>query len=79
MPIHKINRTKHSLFDGGEYGLIVSNLMMLSVAFMVHFAAYNGTQNVQSTLNGTNGMYALLTLKLASLLTNVFLSVTVIG
>ncbi|GLH03525.1 Uncharacterized protein GBIM_09412 [Gryllus bimaculatus] len=59
---------------------IVRNVAVLSAAFMVHFTAFQGAGNLQSSVNAEKGLgtAALATIYASLILSNVFLPVLVI-
>lgn len=59
---------------------ITKNVVVLGIAFMLHFTAFHGTANLQSSVNtdGSLGTYTLAAIYVALILSNIFLPVTVI-
>lgn len=60
---------------------IVKNIAVLGIAFMIHFTAFHGTSNLQSSLHndGSLGAYTLACIYGSLILSNLFLPVLVIG
>lgn len=58
---------------------IVKNVIFISVAFMLHFTAFHGTANLQSSLNADSaGTYSLLSIYGSLMVANIFLPVLAI-
>lgn len=59
---------------------IIKNVLVVSVAFMLHFTAFHGTANLQSSINLEEGLgtYSLLSVYGSLMLANIFLPVLVI-
>lgn len=57
---------------------IIKNVLVLSVAFMLHFTAFHGTANLQSSVNLDAGTYSLLSIYGSLMVANIFLPVVVI-
>lgn len=59
---------------------ITKNVVFLGIAFMVHFTAFHGTANLQSSINASEskGTYTLAALYGSLILSNIFLPVIVI-
>lgn len=63
-----------------EHVRITKNVVVIGVAFMVHFTAFQGTANLQSSLNTSDslGTYTLAAMYGSLILSNIFLPVLVI-
>lgn len=59
---------------------IVKNVVVLGIAFMVHFTAFHGTANLQSSVNAdaSLGTFTLASIYGSLILSNIFLPVIVI-
>lgn len=59
---------------------ITKNVVILGIAFMIHFTAFHGTANLQSSVNsdGSLGTYTLATMYGSLILSNIFLPAAVI-
>ena len=59
---------------------ITKNVIILGLAFMLHFTAFHGTANLQSSINssGSLGTYTLAAMYGSLILSNIFLPVAVI-
>lgn len=57
---------------------IIKNVLVLSVAFMMHFTAFHGTANLQSSINLDAGTYSLLSIYGSLMIANIFLPVLII-
>lgn len=74
---------RQSFIDGaGKYEnvRITKNVAVLGIAFMVHFTAFHGMANLQSSVNsdGSLGAYTLAAIYGSLILSNIFLPVAVI-
>ena len=67
-------------FKPSERWRIVKNIVVISLAFMVHFTAFQGAGNLQSSVNAAEGVgtASLATIYFALILSNVFLPVVMI-
>ncbi|XP_069691527.1 UNC93-like protein [Periplaneta americana] len=67
-------------FKPSEKWRIMKNIVVISLAFMVHFTAFQGAGNLQSSVNAAEGLgtASLATIYFALILSNVFLPVVVI-
>nr|CAD7596668.1 unnamed protein product [Timema genevievae] len=67
-------------FKPGEKWRILRNVLILSLAFMVHFTAFQGAANLQSSINSSEGLgtASLATIYGALILSNMFLPVVMI-
>lgn len=59
---------------------ITKNVVILGIAFMIHFTAFHGTANLQSSVNsdGSLGTYTLATMYGSLILSNIFLPAAII-
>lgn len=57
---------------------IVKNLIFVSLAFVLHFTAFHGTANLQSSMNPEYGTYSLLSIYGSLMIANIFLPVLAI-
>ncbi|PSN52296.1 UNC93-like protein [Blattella germanica] len=71
---------KNEQFDPKERWRIMKNIVVISLAFMVHFTAFQGAGNLQSSVNAAEGLgtASLATIYFALILSNVFLPVVMI-
>lgn len=80
----ELNKTKHdgSYSPGNvrEKWRILKNVFVIAIAFMLHFTAFFGISNLQSSINanGALGTYTLAAIYGALLVSNVFLPVVMI-
>ncbi|CAH4028344.1 UNC93-like protein [Pieris brassicae] len=67
-------------FKPSETRRIVKNVVIISLAFMVHFTAYSGAANLQSSINAEEGlgMSSLAAVYAGLILSNIFLPTAVI-
>lgn len=78
---HKIDTDKKSVeFDSSEKWRIWKNILVLGVAFMIHFTAFFGASNLQSSVNADEGLgtSTLASIYGALLISNIFLPALVI-
>lgn len=61
-----------------EKARVIKNVIVVSVAFMLHFTAFHGTANLQSSINSEAGTYSLLSIYGSLMIANIFLPVLVI-
>lgn len=70
------------LGEAGKYEnvRIAKNVCIIGIAFMMHFTAFHGTANLQSSINsdGSLGTYTLAAMYGSLILSNIFLPVVVI-
>lgn len=70
------------LGEAGKYEnvRITKNVVIIGIAFMLHFTAFHGTANLQSSINANDslGTYTLAALYGSLILSNIFLPVAVI-
>lgn len=70
------------LGDAGKYEhlRITKNVVLTGIAFMLHFTAFHGTANLQSSINaeGALGSYTLAAIYGSLILSNIFLPAAVI-
>lgn len=59
---------------------IIKNVLLIGIAFMLHFTAFHGTANLQSSINakGALGSYTLAAIYGSLILSNIFLPAVVI-
>jgi hypothetical protein len=64
----------------GETSRIMRNIIVISIAFMVHFTAFSGTSNLQSSINAIEGLgtASLMSIYVSMMISTVFLPVIVI-
>jgi hypothetical protein len=67
-------------YKPSEKWRIIKNIVVISLAFMVHFTAFQGAGNLQSSVNADEGLgtVTLATIYFALILSNVFLPVVMI-
>jgi hypothetical protein len=67
-------------YKPSEKWRIMKNIVVISLAFMVHFTAFQGAGNLQSSVNADEGLgtVSLATIYFALILSNVFLPVVMI-
>lgn len=67
-------------FQQSEKWRVMKNIVVISLAFMVHFTAFQGAGNLQSSVNAEEGLgtASLATIYFALILSNVFLPVVMI-
>lgn len=67
-------------YNGKERIRIIKNVIMIGLAFMVHFTAFHGTSNLQSSINADAalGTTTLAVIYGSLILSNIFLPMTVI-
>jgi hypothetical protein len=67
-------------YKPSEKWRIMKNIIVLSLAFMVHFTAFQGASNLQSSVNAAEGLgtVSLATIYFSLILSNVFLPVVMI-
>jgi hypothetical protein len=67
-------------YKPSEKWRIMKNIVVISLAFMVHFTAFQGAGNLQSSVNADEGLgtVSLATIYLSLILSNVFLPVVMI-
>lgn len=67
-------------YDSKERFRISKNVIMIGLAFMVHFTAFHGTSNLQSSINADAalGTTTLAVIYGSLILSNIFLPMTVI-
>nr|CAD7425943.1 unnamed protein product [Timema monikensis] len=72
--------TDSEFYPPEEKKRILRNIVVTGVAFMVHFTAYHGVSNLQSTINKTAGLGtdSLAAVYLGLILSNLFLPVVII-
>lgn len=61
-----------------EHLRITKNVCLIGLAFMLHFTAFHGTANLQSSINASMGTYSLAAIYASLILSNIFLPVIVI-
>jgi hypothetical protein len=67
-------------YKPSEKWRIMKNIVVISIAFMVHFTAFQGVGNLQSSVNADEGLgtVSMATIYFALILSNVFLPVVMI-
>jgi len=67
-------------YKPSEKWRILKNIVVISFAFMVHFTAFQGAGNLQSSVNADEGLgtVSMATIYFALILSNVFLPVLMI-
>ena len=67
-------------YKPSEKWRIIKNIVVISAAFMVHFTAFQGAGNLQSSVNADEGLgtVSLATIYFSLILSNVFLPVVMI-
>ncbi|XP_021916990.1 UNC93-like protein isoform X2 [Zootermopsis nevadensis] len=67
-------------FAPGETSRIMRNVIVISIAFMVHFTAFCGTSNLQSSINAVGGLgtASLMSIYVSMMISTIFLPVIVI-
>lgn len=67
-------------YKPSEKWRIMKNIVVISLAFMVHFTAFQGAGNLQSSVNADEGLgtASLATIYFSLILSNVFLPVVMI-
>jgi len=67
-------------YKPSEKWRIMKNIVVISLAFMVHFTAFQGAGNLQSSVNADEGLgvVTMATIYFSLILSNVFLPVVVI-
>lgn len=69
-----------SKFEPSERWRIMKNILMIGVAFMVHFTAFMGASNLQSSVNADEslGTFTLASIYGSLIFSNIFLPVLII-
>ncbi|PSN46516.1 hypothetical protein C0J52_09032 [Blattella germanica] len=64
----------------GETSRIMRNIIVISIAFMVHFTAFCGTSNLQSSINAVEGLgtASLMAIYVSMMVSTIFLPIIVI-
>ena len=64
----------------GETTRIMRNIIVISIAFMVHFTAFCGTSNLQSSINAVEGLgtASLMSIYISMMISTIFLPIIVI-
>lgn len=77
----KTDEDDDSAFGPKENWRIWKNVLVIGFAFMIHFTAFWGTSNLQSSVNsdGALGTFTLAAIYGSLILSNIFLPVIVIG
>lgn len=75
----KLSARETELLKLGKNGKrrIIKNVLVISLAFMLHFTAFHGTANLQSSVNEA-GTYTLLSIYFSLMIACIFLPVLVI-
>jgi hypothetical protein len=68
------------VYAPGETSRIIRNIIVISIAFMVHFTAFCGTSNLQSSINAVEGLgtASLMAIYISMMISTIFLPVVVI-
>lgn len=68
------------LYEPRERFIITKNVVVIGLAFMIHFTAFHGTSNLQSSVNADKalGTTTLAVIYGSLILSNIFLPMTVI-
>lgn len=76
----KENGVVEQEFGPREGYRIIKNIVILGFAFMIHFTAFHGTSNLQSSVHsdGSLGAFTLASIYGSLILSNIFLPVMVI-
>jgi len=74
---HKVNQR---VYEPRERFIITKNVVVIGLAFMIHFTAFHGTSNLQSSVNADEalGTTTLAVIYGSLILSNIFLPMTVI-
>lgn len=69
-----------SNFNSKERWRILKNIIMIGIAFMIHFTAFMGASNLQSSINADQslGTFTLASIYGSLILSNIFLPVLMI-
>ena len=75
------NGDKYENIGVGEQTRIIKNVLILGVAFMLHFTAFQGAANLQSSINANEslGAYTLASIYGSLIISNIFLPAVVIA
>lgn len=67
-------------YESRERLIIIKNVIIIGLAFMIHFTAFHGTSNLQSSVNADKalGTTTLAVIYGSLILSNIFLPMTVI-
>lgn len=73
-------RTDETAFMPSERWRITKNILFIGFAFMIHFTAFMGTSNLQSSINadGSLGVWTLAAIYGSLIFSNIFLPVLII-
>lgn len=74
------NKLNQRVYEPRERFIITKNVIVIGLAFMIHFTAFHGTSNLQSSVNADKalGTTTLAVIYGSLILSNIFLPMTVI-
>lgn len=74
------NKVSQRQYEPRERFIITKNVVVIGLAFMIHFTAFHGTSNLQSSVNADKalGTTTLAVIYGSLILSNIFLPMTVI-
>lgn len=74
------NKLNQRVYEPRERFIITKNVVVIGLAFMIHFTAFHGTSNLQSSVNADKalGTTTLAVIYGSLILSNIFLPMTVI-
>lgn len=74
------NKLPHYQYEAKERFVILKNVIVVGLAFMIHFTAFHGTSNLQSSVNSDRalGTITLAVIYGSLILSNIFLPMSVI-
>ena len=53
---NKLQNINHTQYSSGESLIIHKNVIIIGLAFMIHFTAFMGTTNLQSSVNANEAL-----------------------